>query len=126
MQRAQVIALWIITLVLVADAAMKYAVPGVVLFLHRDAYLRAALQCEEALANLQESEALASSESAQTGFALRQSAMVGLMDCYERQHLRRVLLASRVSPHDLDAVDLEARMASNANLPYLVEDLRGP
>jgi hypothetical protein len=123
---AQMAALWIIALSLVADMTLRHAVPPAMLFLHEKAYFKSSSVCEQAISNRYESEALATVEGTHANFPLRQSAMAALLECYERQLLRQRLLANGVSPHYLMAIDLEARMASDSKLPYIAETLVPP
>ena len=54
---------------------------------------------------------------------LRKSAMVGLMDCYDREHIRLSMMARGVNKHRIGQLDLEANNASTASLHYFVQGM---
>ena len=121
MAKAQTIALYVIILLLAADFVIRHVKPAVVLTLREQEYVGAARKCHEALSNEQQLKDAADRYDRETRLALNLSATVGLMDCYEREYLRRSLLARGVNGHDLDRIDLGARNESNADLWYFVQ-----
>ncbi len=123
--KAQTIALYLIVLLLMADFAIKHVQPTVVLKLNEQAYLAAARQCHEALSNRQELLDASIRLDRETAFALNRSAVVGLMECYEKETLRRSLLAWGVDEQDLNRIDLVARAESKAGLRHFVQGVTG-
>ena len=125
MAKAQTIALYVIVLLLMVDFVIDRVQPAVALALDEQEYHEAAQRCHEALSNRQQLRDTADRYDRETLFTLNQSATVGLMDCYDREVVRRSLLARGVNEHDLNRIDLIARNASKAGLRYFVQGLTG-
>jgi hypothetical protein len=86
--------------------------PFVVLKMSESKYFDAASRCHEALSNHQQILEAADQFHRSTLLALRRSAMVGMMDCYEKESLRQLVLSRGVSEHDLTQLDLRTRNGS--------------
>lgn len=114
---------WLIVLLLSAYLAIEYVWPWVVLERRGSDYLDAAVLCHEALSNLDEIRGAAGQFDPPIAQALLKSAMIGSLDCYERQSLRSYLLAQGVNPSNLDAIDMAAGLSSRSDLPHVVDGL---
>lgn len=116
-------AMWLIAVLLFAHLVIEYAWPWAVLLRRESNYFNAATLCHEALSNLDAIEGAADKFDSTTAQALHISAIIGSLDCYERQSLRSYLLAQGVSPSKLDEIDLAAKLSSQSELPYVVDGL---
>ena len=112
-----------------SNQAHFQAVPGERTPRHNDtatrAHVAAARQCHEALSNRQELQDTSARLDRETAFALNRSAVVGLMECYEKETLHRSLLAWGVDEQDLNRIDLVARAESKAGLRHFVQGVTG-
>jgi hypothetical protein len=106
------------------DFGLDHVQPVIALAIKNQEYFDAARMCHEARANAQQMKDTANQYDQKTLLALDQSAMVGLMDCYEKERLRRSLLAWGVSEHDLNRIDLLARNQSETSLWYFVDGVK--
>ena len=122
MTKVQTIALYLIAVVLMADFAFDHVQPHIALAFKSQEYLDAARMCHEARANEQQMRHIAVDQ--RTLILRDKSALVGLMDCYEKERLRKSLLAWGASESDLNLIDLTARSQSETSLRYLVDGVK--
>ena len=122
MTKVQTIPLYLIAVVLMADFAFDHVQPHIALALKNQEYLDAARTCHEARANEQRMKDIALDP--RTLMLREKSAAVGLMDCYEKERLRRSLLAWGASESDLHLIDLIARSQSETSLEYFVDGVK--
>jgi hypothetical protein len=113
-------ALWLIALALFTTIFLDHIAPALTLAMNRQRYQDAARDCHDARSYLHQAAAIAATLEDEKEFAdaLRRTAAVAAMGCYDRNVLRAYLLGSGVDIHVLDQLDLEAKLRSGASLTY--------
>jgi hypothetical protein len=123
MKKAQVIALWVIAALLLGNFSLNHVKPFAVLSLNAQTYMNAARRCHEAAANRRQVQDNIENYDETMRRALNQSASVAMMDCFAKRRLGEYLLASGVTRHDLNEIELDALNATGADVSYFTQNL---